>query len=71
MIYTTFEACSNCFKKPNDLGREDKFSGCSACNITKYCSRECQVSHWHNVQLVLQMCSLKRNYCRTGSKTTG
>ncbi|CAK5266832.1 unnamed protein product [Mycena citricolor] len=34
------EMCENCLMGSRDLRR------CGGCNITRYCSRECQKSHW-------------------------
>ncbi|KAJ7274650.1 hypothetical protein C8J57DRAFT_1714485 [Mycena rebaudengoi] len=37
-------SCEKCQKRANQSGKG--FSCCSSCKVSRYCSRECQTSHW-------------------------
>jgi len=38
------KVCSNCSKVGS--GDEKNFSKCAFCELTRYCSRDCQKAHW-------------------------
>jgi len=49
--------CNGCFKH----FRKDLLSNCTGCQITRYCSKTCQVNEWPN----------HRDFCKSVQKTKG
>ncbi|KAF7295644.1 MYND-type domain-containing protein [Mycena indigotica] len=38
------KSCDKCWKKPDQDGTP--YAACASCKVSRYCSRDCQTSHW-------------------------
>jgi len=58
------EMCANCFTLEADIRR--KLERCSGCRLIKYCSLECQQSHWKVHRLTCKNDPYKEEETRLG-----
>jgi len=44
--YNAFSICRKCANCKKPASKENEHKVCAACNVTRYCSRQCQRNHW-------------------------
>ncbi|KAJ6510705.1 hypothetical protein C8R45DRAFT_1207581 [Mycena sanguinolenta] len=54
------KSCEKCGKRPDQEGTG--YSCCASCKITRYCSRECQTTHWKEHK---RLCKTRAEYANT------